>query len=183
MEKMPHRHALLAMAATVLLSASSLSATAAQTKQRRPAPAEPATEIEEVVPATLPESVRAERVLAKNPQDRAARLRAARAQLAEGAEVPSRIEAARHHALAVLAESPNDIEALLLAGQTSLLEKDADAAARYYRAATLADVNNATAFLGLGDALSRLGDDTGATAAFARYRALLGMPALQSNNQ
>jgi cytochrome c-type biogenesis protein CcmH/NrfG len=60
------------------------------------------------------------------------------------------VEAVHRHALAVLAEHPSDIDALLLAGQTSLLRGDNSAALSYYRAATAADSNNATAFLGLG---------------------------------
>lgn len=128
--------------------------------------------------AALPESVRAERALIKKPRDRQARLQAARARLAEGADNASNVEAARNHATQILADNPNDLEALLLAGQTSILKNDVAAAARYYRQATLVDANSATAFLGLGDALTRFGDEREATAAFARYRALLGMPPL-----
>jgi hypothetical protein len=128
--------------------------------------------------AALPEATRAERAVVRAPGDRNARLRAARAQLAAGADNSSHVEAAQQHALAVLADAPMDIDALLLAGQTSLLKGDAMAAARYYRAATSSQSANAAAFLGLGDALTKLGDETGATAAFARFRALQGMPPL-----
>lgn len=128
--------------------------------------------------AAFPESVRAERALVKKPRDRQARLQAARARLAEGADNASNVEAARNHATQVLADNPNDLEALLLAGQTSILKNDLAAAANYYRQATLANANSAPAFLGLGDVLTRLGDEPGATAAFARYRSLMGMPPL-----
>lgn len=135
-------------------------------------------EASDLTSAVLPESVQAERAVARNPHDRVARIKAAEAYLADGADSPSRAETAHRHALAVLAEYPTDIDALLLAGQTSLLRGDNSAAARYYQAATAADPGNATAFLGLGDALTKLGDEAGATAAFARYRALMGMPPL-----
>jgi Flp pilus assembly protein TadD len=127
----------------------------------------------------LPESMRAERTLARKPKDRTAHLQAARAHLAEGAEIGSKVEAAQAHALAVLEDSPNDIEARLIAGQTSLLRGEIAAAVRHYQAAALADPKNASAVLGLGDALSRLGDEAGSTQAFAKYRELKGMPPLQ----
>lgn len=177
-----HSRAIIATAVALMLAAASFGATAAEPNRKKSAPT-PAAEVEDAALATLSESAKAERALAKKPNDRAARLRAARSQLAEGAEIPGRVEAAEQHALAVLQESPKDIEALMLAGQTSLLKNDARSAVRYYRAATLADANHATAFLGLGDALTRLGDEPGATAAFTRYRALMGMPPLQTDAQ
>ena len=127
----------------------------------------------------LPESVRAERTLVDEPNDRRAHLQAARAHLAEGAEIASKVEAAQTHALAVLEDSPNDIEARLIAGQTSLLKGEIAVAVRHYQAVTLADPKNASAMLGLGDALSRLGDEAGSTQAFAKYRELMGMAPLQ----
>jgi Flp pilus assembly protein TadD len=133
--------------------------------------------------ASLPEMTRAERAVVRAPGDRDARLHAARAQLAAGADKSSHVEAAQQHALAVLAEFPADIDALLLAGQTSLLKGDAMAAARYYRSATASQSSNATAFLGLGDALTRLGDEPGASAAFARFRALQGMPPIATESK
>jgi Flp pilus assembly protein TadD len=167
----------LAAVAAVLSTTAWLAASAAEPAQKKVRP--PQAETEDAAAAALPESIKAERAIAKKPGDRAARVRAARAQLAEGADVPSRVEAAQQHALAVLNESPNDVEALVLAGQTSLLKNDMRSAARYYRAATLVDANNATAFLGLGDALTRMGDEAGANEAFGRYRALLGMPPIE----
>lgn len=142
-------------------------------------------EAEAKAEASLPETTKAERAVVRAPGDRDARIRAARAQLEAGAEQSSHVEAAQQHVLAVLAESPGDIDALLLAGQTSLLKGDAMAAARYYRAATVSQSSNAAAFLGLGDALTRLGDESGASAAFARFRALQGMPpiATESNDK
>jgi len=137
---------------------------------------------EEKAEASLPEATRAERAVVRAPGDRSARLRAARAQLAAGADKNSNVESAQQHALAVLADAPTDIDALLLAGQTSLLKGDTTAAARYYRAATLSHSDNATAFLGLGDALTKLGDEAAATAAFARFRALKGMPPLATES-
>lgn len=153
---------------------------AAEGKSKRPPVMQPVPEqAEDLADPRLTDSVNAERVLAKKPNDRLSHLKAARAQLAEGADSESRVEAAQQHANAILQDHPNDIDALLLAGQTSLLRNDAAGAARYYRAATNAAASNATAFLGLGDALTRLGDESGATAAFARYRALMNMPPLQ----
>ena len=170
----------VAAAAAVLSTAAWLAANAAEPAQKKGR--EPQTETEDAAAAALPESIKAERAIAKKPADRGARLRAARAQLAEGADVPSRVEAANQHALAALNDAPNDVEALMLAGQTSLLKNDARGAVRYYRAATLVDAQNATAFLGLGDALTRIGDEAGANDAFGRYRALMGMAPIERNN-
>lgn len=117
------------------------------------------------------------------PEDREQRQarssKRAHAHLADDAEIASKVEAAQAHALAVLEDSPNDIEARLIAGQTSLLKGEIAVAVRHYQAATLADPKNASAMLGLGDALSRLGDEAGSTQAFAKYRELMGMPPLQ----
>lgn len=134
---------------------------------------------EELQQSDLPEAIKAERRLLRKPDDRKMRIEAAKAHLAKGADQPTNVDAAHTHALAVLAENPQDVESLLLAGQTSLLKNDLPGAVRYYRAATLAAPDNATAFLGLGDALTRLRDEPGANAAFERYRALKGMPPLQ----
>lgn len=173
--------AIAAVIALLNLVGPSDTAYAAEAKTKRPPTMQPAPQpVEETADVNLPESIKAERALVKKPNDKAIHLKAARAHLAEGADNQSRVEAAQQHAVAVLQDHPNDIDALLLAGQTSLLEKDATSAARYYRAATSADANNATAFLGLGDALTRLGDEPGATAAFARYRVLVGLPPLQA---
>jgi Flp pilus assembly protein TadD len=147
----------------------------ASAAERLPTPLEKAE-------ASLPEAAKAERAVVRSPDDREIRLRAARAQLAAGADESSHVESAQQHALAVLANHPADIDALLMAGQTSLLKGDATAAARYYRAATSSHSSNAAAFLGLGDALTRLGDETGATAAFSRYRELQGMPPLTGSS-
>ena len=174
----------MAMVGALLLSLASISTTAAEPKPKGKRPPEPAVmqPDEEAMPVNMADSVKAERQVAKKPHDRKARLAAARAQLAEGAESRSRVEAAQEHVAAVLEDNPNDVEALVLAGQTSLLKNDAMNAARYYRAAVNADANNATACLGLGDTLTRLGDEPGATAAFARYRALMGMPPLPTSS-
>lgn len=129
----------------------------------------------EINESNLPASAKAERKAMLRPNDRSARIEAAKAHLAEGADEIANVDAAREHVLAVLAEQPNDAESLLLAGRTSLLKSESAEAARYYRAAIAADPGNASAFLGLGDALTRIGDKTGAAAAFERYRALKGM--------
>jgi predicted Zn-dependent protease len=152
---------------------------AAEQKSRQPPREGPATTEEEaVLDSALPEAVKAERILARQPNNRAARVKAAKERLAQGADNIENVDAAQGHALAVLADHPNDVESLVLAGQTSLLKNDASTAARYYRAATLAAPNNATAFLGLGNALTQMGDETGASAAFANYRSLMGMAPL-----
>jgi Flp pilus assembly protein TadD len=149
---------------------------AAEQKKRVP-PAETAVSAEEqaVLDSALPEAVKAERIVLRKPNDRAARVKAAKERLAQGADNSENVDAAHAHALAVLAEHPTDVESLLLAGQTSLLKNDVTTAARYYRAATLAAPNNDSAFLGLGNALMRMGDEPGSSAAFARYRSLMGM--------
>ncbi|HKE93290.1 MAG TPA: tetratricopeptide repeat protein [Povalibacter sp.] len=134
-----------------------------------------------VSPPPAAESVQAERALLKNPGDRSARLRAARARLAEDADKRSNVEEAQQHVLEVLRSNPNDTEALMLAGQTSLLKGDAASAVRYYQSAVASDPTNASAQLSLGDALTRTGNEAAATAAFARYRALMGMPALKTD--
>jgi thioredoxin-like negative regulator of GroEL len=59
----------------------------------RPQPKEPVSE-DPSAAMKLPEAAREERALAKQPGDRAARMRAARAQLAAGADTPSRVESA-----------------------------------------------------------------------------------------
>jgi cytochrome c-type biogenesis protein CcmH/NrfG len=149
-------------------------------EKARPAaePAAAANPDDEIMKSNLPDAVKAERKLMRKPSDRKARIDAAKANLAQGADEPSNVDAAQAHVLAVLAENPNDVESLLLAGQTSLLKSDLQAAARYYRAATLVAPDNASAFLGLGDALTRLRDEPGANAAFERFRALKGMAPL-----
>jgi Flp pilus assembly protein TadD len=173
----------LAAVSAVLALAAAQNVQAAEGKARRPlsppAPLEASTVNSGV---QLPQSVKAERELVRSPGNRDVQLEAARAHLAEGANIPSRVLVAYTHALAVLEDNPADVEALLLAGQTSLLKGDAASAVRYYRAATQADSGNASAFLGLGDALGRQGDEPGATAAFARYRELTGMPPLPAGD-
>lgn len=133
---------------------------------------------EEIMKSALPDAAKAERKVMRRPSDRKTRIEAAKARLTEGADQQANVDAAQAHVLAVLAENPNDVESLLLAGQTSVLKNDFQAAARYYRAATLVAPDNASAFIGLGGALTRLGDEAGASAAFARYRALNGMAPL-----
>lgn len=170
------------LAAVLLLTRYDFDVSAAEPKAKgaHQERSEPGSANNDKAHANLSKSTRAERVLERKPGDRGARIQAARAYLDEGADDGSRVDEAKEHVLAVLAEHPNDMEALLLAGQTSLLKSDPWSAARYYRAATLVNASNATAFLGLGDALTRIGDDASATAAFARYRELMGMPPLQS---
>jgi cytochrome c-type biogenesis protein CcmH/NrfG len=133
---------------------------------------------EEIQKSDLPAAVKAERKLMRKPNDRRTHIEAAKANLAQGADQPANVDAAQAHVLAVLAENPNDVESLLLAGQTSLLKNDLQAAVRYYRAATVAAPDNPSAFIGLGDVLTRLRDEPGANAAFERYRALKGMAPL-----
>lgn len=168
-----------ALAAIVTVAATTLDAGAAE--KARPPAEEPAAAVkpeEEIVKSSLPDAAKAERKVLIKPSDRKARIEAARAHLAQGADKPSNVDAAQAHVFAVLEENPNDVESLLLAGQTSLLKNDVQSAARYYRAATLVAPDNSSAFIGLGDALTRLGDEPGANAAFERYRALKGMPPL-----
>lgn len=169
----------LAAVSAVLALAAAQNAQASESKARTP-PSPPAPLKASTVNSgvQLPQSVKAERELARSPGNRDVQLEVAKAHLTEGANIPSRVQAAYTHAVAVLEDDPANVEALLLAGQTSLLKGDAAGAARYYRAATQADSGNVSAFLGLGDALARLGDERGATAAFAKYRELMGMPPL-----
>jgi len=172
---------IVAVLAFVTLAGVAGTAVAADSKSKRAPRSQPVPDqVDDVTDPKLSDSVNAERALERRPNDRATHLRAARAYMAEGADKESNLDAVQAHVVAALEQSPNDIDALLLAGQTSLLRKDAGSAARYYRAATTVGANNATAFLGLGDALSRLGDEPGASAAFARYRALMNMPPLQA---
>jgi cytochrome c-type biogenesis protein CcmH/NrfG len=135
---------------------------------------------EEIQKSNLPAATKAERKLLLHPGDRKTRLEAARAHLAAGADKQANVDAAQTHALAVLAENPQDVESLMLAAQTSLLKNDPQSAVRYYRTVTLVAPDNSAAFLGLGDALTRLRDEPGANVAFARYRSLKGMPPLQA---
>lgn len=168
-------------ALTAVLAVGATMSVAVAAEGVRPADGKPVmTPEEEIRKSKLPAATKAERRLLLNPGDRRTRLEAARAHLAAGAEDPANVDAAQSHALAVLAEDPQDVESLLLAGQTSLLKNDSQAAARYYRTVTLVAPDNSAAFLGLGDALTRLGDEPGANAAFARFRALKGMPPLQT---
>jgi Flp pilus assembly protein TadD len=175
------RHPSAILAAMIALTANVTAVDAAENARPAAATAAAANPNDEIMKSDLPDAVKAERKLMRKPGDRQARIDAARASLAQGADQPSNVDAAQAHVLAVLAENPNDVESLLLAGQTSLLKNDLQAAARYYRAATLAAPDNPSAFLGLGDALTRLRDEPGANAAFERFRALKGMPPLPKN--
>jgi predicted Zn-dependent protease len=129
-----------------------------------------------------PGSVSAERALAgaRGEEDgTAARLDAARAYLAEGVDSPSKLNAAQRHLGALLKRQPANAEALLLAGQIEMLRSKWRAAATYYRRATAAAPSDPTGYLGLGDALTRLGDEEGAARAFAAFRAASGMEPIE----
>lgn len=124
-------------------------------------------------------SVQAERALARGAGSLEAHLEAARAYLAESIDTPSKRAKARKHIGTVLKRQPNNAEALLIAGQIEMLSADWKQAARYFRRATVMAPNNPAAHLALGDALSRLGDEEGAAAAFAAFRAASGMQPIE----
>lgn len=123
-------------------------------------------------------SVSAERRVQRYPADRAARLEAARAYLAEADQSPSKRAAAEEHVRAALEVKGDDPAALSLLGQIELTKGNAAAAALHFRSAIRFAPDDAAAHLGLGDALTRLGDEAGATAAFAEYRRIKGLPPL-----
>lgn len=126
-------------------------------------------------------SVKRERQLARDPNNRQAHLEAACAYMSEGASIASKRQAAMTHVEAALIAAPKDIEALLLAGQIKILDGKPDLAVGYYQSAVAADAKDPRAQLGLGDALNRLGDSAGADMAFQKYRELNASASSQVN--
>ncbi len=78
--------------------------------------------------------------------------------------------AARPDSVALQARS----QALIDSGNASFKAKDFDAAARRYASAVAIKSDDPAAYYGLGMALSRLGRDEEARAAYAKARTLLG---------
>ncbi len=145
--------------------------------------ADPSRETQSRPAESTPASVKAERELLTKPDDAKLHLEAARAYLAASDASPSKRDAAATHVQRALAKNPNDVDALILMGQIELQgNRPAVAALHLQNAARLAP-DNPTARLSLGDALTRLGDETGASAAFAEYRRIMGMPSLDTRNK
>lgn len=117
-------------------------------------------------------SIRNERLLARSPGNHDAHMDAARAYLNSGSSIASKRRAAMAHVDEVLKAYPGDVEALLLGAQIQNLDGRYDIAANYYRSAIAANGNDPRSWLGLGDALSRLGDASGADLAFQKFREL-----------
>lgn len=130
----------------------------------------------------LPESVKAERVIAESPEDRDAHLTAAQLYIREGSNIQSKREAAKEHLAAILSANPNDEEALLLFGLISIQDGKPDSAATYYRRAITANKNSLSGYMGLGDALTRQGDEKGASDAFDHVRQLQAASAPKPTN-
>jgi Tfp pilus assembly protein PilF len=125
-----------------------------------------------------PQSVIQERKLLLAPDDVNERLKAAEAYLQEAGDSPSKLDSAAEHVNAVLASSPNDVRALMLAGRIGMLRNQPAQAQVHYRSALAVDPNNASAYLALGDTWTRLGNDQQASLAFNEYRKLKGMKPL-----
>ena len=112
-------------------------------------------------------AVRYERLHHRQPKNLEIRL-----QLAKSYQLRGQLDQAEAHAKAILTHKPNHLGALLLMGQLSARHERWQAAHDYYERAAKADASDATAQLGLGNALTHLGDEEGASAAFARYQTL-----------
>jgi cytochrome c-type biogenesis protein CcmH/NrfG len=139
--------------------------------------AEPA-EVAELQTRGAPSSAIHERKLRLKPDDSAERLRTAEAYVLEAQDSPSKLDAASEHVDKVLEANPSNVGGLLLAGRIAMLRGQPAVAQTRYQAATMADPNNAAAFLGLGESWSRLGNDANASAAFTTYRKLSGLAPL-----
>ena len=76
----------------------------------------------------------------------------------------------------VLAVDKNYLPALLELGQIRSQQQNWKAARDLYQRAIDAEPDNASAHLGLGNALTQLGDESGADVAFATYKTLTTQP-------
>lgn len=132
---------------------------------------------------STPASVKAERELLKNPDDAKLHLEAARAYLAEADSSPSKRDAAAAHVQRALEKNSSDVDALILMGQIELQRNRPAVAALHLQNAARLAPDNPTAQLSLGDALSHVGDEAGASAAFAEYRRIMGMPPLDTRKK
>ena len=99
-----------------------------------------------------------------------------RVKLAESYEFIGKLELAEKHAARVLERYPKSTEAILLMGRIRGRQEDWAESRAYYEEAVKADNNNASAHLGLGQALMRLGDEAAADTAFEEYRRLTEVP-------
>ncbi len=122
-----------------------------------------------------PRSVVQERKLLLAPNDVNERLKAAEAYLQEGADEPSKLDAATEHVNAVLAADGKNVRANMVAGRISMLRNQPQQAQVHYQTVLNADPNNASAYLALGETWTRLGNDEQASLAYNEYRKLKGM--------
>jgi Flp pilus assembly protein TadD len=130
--------------------------------------------------ASAPRSAVHERKLQLAPDSSAERLKAAEAYILEAGESPSKLDAAAEHVNAVLQSSPGNVTALLLAGRINMMKNQPSLAQASYQAAAAADPTNASAFLGLGESWSRLGNEEQASASYREYRRLIGLPPIST---
>jgi hypothetical protein len=107
-------------------------------------------------------------------------LKVAEAYLLEAQSSPSKLDSAWAHVSGVLTQNPSNVRALLLAGQIGMLRGQPSQAQVHYQAATVADPSSASAFLGLGQSWSRLGNEEQAGKAYGEYRRLRGLAPLQT---
>lgn len=112
-------------------------------------------------------AVEYQRALRSNPHSADAKL-----GLAQSYEILGKLQDASRYAGEVLQANPNDGQALLLLGRIRTREENWSSARDAFRAAVQADPRNPSAHLGLGNALSRLGDAAGAEAEFDTFRRL-----------
>jgi len=96
-----------------------------------------------------------------------------RVRLAGSYEISGQPKQAEAHAGEVLKQDSRNVDALLMMGRLSGRRQDWATAKSYYEKAVQADRQEPTAFLGLGQALSELGDDAAADVAFEEYRRLV----------
>lgn len=101
---------------------------------------------------------------------------ALRARLAESYEISGDLEQARANAGEVLKQRDNDVGALLVMGRIHGRQQDWGAAKVYYERAVIVDRANASAHLGLSQALMALGDGAGAERALRAYKKLTNIP-------
>jgi Flp pilus assembly protein TadD len=180
------RNLLVCLAALCAVGGGLRSASAADPKSSRKAPAvtpadRPSVADSDPAPGTMPEAARVERIAMKRPADKAAHLAAARHYLEQSYGADSRLEDASRHVSAVLAAEPSNFDALLLAGDIANRQHRPDVAAQHYSKATLAKPDSKEALLSLAGALDQSGDHAGADAAYAKFRALNGMRPLPAD--
>lgn len=114
------------------------------------------------------------RVLAADPANQQAHLRLANYYLGL-----RQYDDAMAHAKAVLDQSAQSIEALMIFGLCHATRDESAKAQSYFEQIIALDPRNVGAYYGLGVVMKQSGDSVGSEAAFAKFRSFSGMPADQ----